>query len=256
MNEKKTNLKQRIIPVILFSNFQVLKSRNFSDSRVVGSLEQTINIFNTRDVDEIIILDIESSKKKTGINLDVLKIISRNSTMPITYGGGVSSVQDIENCLKNGCDKVSINSKSIEDIKFIKKSSRVFGSQCIVSSVDYLKKDNLLKLYSHSNCNVSKIDLFDYIMRLYEGGTGELIITDVDNDGMMKGYDTSLYDKIKNKIDIPVIINGGCGKPEDLLPPLSLGVNGVALSSIFYYSKYSYIDIKKFLKNKNKNIRI
>ena len=251
----KTNLKQRIIPVILFSNFQVLKSKNFADSRVVGSLEQTINIFNTRNVDEIIILDIDSSKKNNGVNLEVLKIISRNSTMPITYGGGISSIQDIENCLKNGCDKVSINSKSIEDIKIIEKSSRVFGKQCIVSSVDYQKKDNLFKLYSHSNYDVSKIELFDYIIKLYEGGAGELIITSVDNDGMMAGYDTSLYSKIKDKINIPIIINGGCGKPEDLLVPLNLNVDGLALGSIFYYSKHSYLDIKKFLKDANKNIR-
>ena len=251
----KTNLRQRIIPVILFSNFQVLKSKNFADSRVVGSLEQTINIFNTRNVDEIIILDIGSSKKNNGVNLEVLKIISRNSTMPITYGGGISSIQDIENCLKNGCDKVSINSKSIEDIKIIEKSSRVFGKQCIVSSVDYQKTNNLFNLYSHSNYDVSKIELFDYIIKLYEGGAGELIITNVDNDGMMEGYDTSLYDKIKEKIDIPIIINGGCGKPEDLLVPLNLGVDGLALGSIFYYSKYSYLDIKKFLKEANKNIR-
>jgi len=256
VSAKNSKLKQRIIPVILFSNFQVLKSRNFSDYRLFGGLEQTINVFNSRDVDEIIILDIDSSKKKLGVNLEVLKIISKNSIMPITYGGGISSIHDIEQCLKNGCDKVSINSKSIEDIKFIEESSKVFGSQCIVSSIDYLKNNNSFKIYSHSNYNTNRFEFFDYIKRLCECGTGELMLTSVDNDGMMKGYETSLYEKIYKEINIPIIINGGCGKPEDILTPLNLGVSGVGLSSIFYFTKYSYIDIKKFLVANNKNIRI
>jgi len=111
MNKSKTFLKKRIIPVILYSNYEIVKSLKFKDYRLFGNLEQTISVFNSRNVDEIIILDIDASKKKISINTEVLKILSQESIMPLTYGGGIKSSKDIEVCLKNGCDKVSINTK-------------------------------------------------------------------------------------------------------------------------------------------------
>ena len=110
MTNLSTNLKKRVIPIILFSNYQVVKSREFKDYRVLGNLEQTINVFNHRNVDEIIIVDIEASKIKSKINLEVLKILSKNSLMPLSYGGGIQTIEDIQKCLELGCDKVVINS--------------------------------------------------------------------------------------------------------------------------------------------------
>ena len=138
MEKKYTNLKKRIIPIILVKDYQVVKSRQFRDFRTFGNLEQTINVFNNRNVDEIIILDIDASKKQTKINLEILSILSKNNIMPLSFGGGINSIKDIELCLKHGCDKVVINSKSLQNINFIKEASSVFGKQCIVCSIDYM----------------------------------------------------------------------------------------------------------------------
>ena len=252
MNSISTNLKKRIIPVILFSNFQVVKSREFKDYRTFGNLEQTISVFNHRNVDEIVVIDIEASKTKSGINLNVLKILSRNSIMPFSYGGGIQNIKDIEKCLKSGCDKVVINTQSLKNVKFVKEAAAVFGSQCIIISVDYkvLRKDKW-EIYSHAGLQTKKIHLLKYLMELENLGAGELILTSVNHDGKMDGYDTSLFEKISKKITIPVIINGGCGIPKHMLDPLNCGASGVSAGSIFYFSQYSYQDIKDFLlKNK------
>ncbi len=256
MNKENSLLRQRIIPIILFSNYQVVKSRQFDDYRTFGNLEHTISVFNTRNVDEIIILDIETSKKNKGVNLDVLKIISRNSIMPLTYGGGITSLNDIELCLKNGCDKVSINTKCINDISFISKAAKAFGSQCIVSSVDYKLINNTYNIYSHSKNKINNLNIIKYITDLEDCGSGELILTSVNHEGVMKGYEITLLKKIIKKINIPIILNGGCGEPKDMIYPLKTGVSGLAVSSIFYYTQYSYVDIKNYLAKKKMNVRI
>jgi len=250
-------LKKRVIPVILFSDYQVVKSREFKDFRTFGSLEQTINVFNHRNVDEIIVVDIDASKKNLGINLEVLEILSRNSVMPFSYGGGIKNIEDIEKCLRLGCDKVIINSQILKNSNFIKKASATFGSQCIVASIDYnILKNNKWEIYSHAKLPTSKIEIIKYLIKLKNLGAGELILTSVGRDGRMKGYDISLIEKILKEIDIPIILNGGCGTPEHMLKPLNLGVSAVSAGSIFYFSEYSYRDIKEFLRNNNIKVRI
>ena len=123
----QTKLAKRIIPLILFRDFQVVKSIEFSKFRVVGNFEQTIEVFNIRDVDEIIILDIEASSKKKEINLEVLKILSKNAGMPFSFGGGIKNLFDIEKSLKSGADKVIINNHAINNLSFIKEASIDFG---------------------------------------------------------------------------------------------------------------------------------
>ena len=256
MIDFKTNLKKRIIPIILVKDHQVVKSRNFYDYRVFGNLEQTINVFNNRNVDEIIILDIDSSKKKTGVNIEILNILSKNNIMPLSFGGGISSLKDIELCLKHGCDKVVINSQALKDISFIKKASSVFGSQCIVCSVDYKFYHKNFYIYSHSNINTKKIDLRNYISDLVSNGAGEIVLTSVDSEGLMNGYDENFNQILKKNIEIPIIINGGCGAPEHILNTFQKNhVDAVCASSIFFYTQYSYFDIKRFLYKNKINVR-
>lgn len=253
--KENTNLKKRIIPVILFSNYEVVKSLNFDDYRLFGNLEQTISVFNTRNVDEIIILDIDASKKNKDIDNTVLKILARESLMPLTYGGGLKNLQDIEECLKNGCDKVSINTEFLKNPRFIYESSKNFGSQCIVSSIDYKIVEGKFKIFSHSENKILDKDIFEYIKILQDSGTGEILLNSVDNDGKMLGYETSLIDKVCNIINVPIILSGGCGKPDHIFNIISKDISAFAMGSIFYFTKYSYSEIKNFLKEKNCNVR-
>jgi cyclase len=256
MQNFRSNLKKRIIPIILVKDYQVVKSRNFSDYRVFGNLEQTINVFNNRNVDEIVILDIDSSKKKTGVNIEILNILSKNNIMPLAYGGGISSIKDIELCLKHGCDKVVINTQALKDINFIRKASSIYGSQCIVCSIDYKFYNKNFQIFSHSKINTNKINLKDYISDLIINGAGEILLTSIDQDGMMSGYDENFNQIIENHKKIPIIINGGCGKPEDMLNTFEKNyVDAVCASSIFFYSQYSYSDIKNFLYQNKINVR-
>ena len=253
MNE--TKLSKRIIPLILFQDFQVVKSIQYSKFRVVGNFEQTIEVFNIRDVDEIIILDIEASKKNKEINIEVLKILSKNANMPFSFGGGIKNLFDIEKSLKAGADKVIINNSAINNLNFIKEASNQFGSQCIVTSVDYKFNKNNFSLYSHTKQEELKIDIFDYIKRIEDVGSGEIILSSIDKDGLMKGFDLTLMERVKG-LKIPIILSGGCGNPEHIKEAFAYDIEGVAAGSIFYYSQFSYHDIKKYLYDKKVNVRI
>ena len=256
MEKSNTNLKKRVIPIILVKDYQVVKSRQFKDYRTFGNLEQTINVFNNRNVDEIIILDIDASKKEKKINLEILKILSKNNIMPLSFGGGINSIKDIELCLKHGCDKVIINSSCLRKIDFIKEASKVFGKQCIVCSIDYKLNNNDLKIYSHSGVNTEKLEIKTYINDLIDNGAGEIILTSVDNEGLMKGFDKDLHKILSEELEIPILINGGCGEPKDMLEILVKNqFDAVCASSIFFYTQFGYSDIKQFLLKSNINVR-
>lgn len=256
MTNLSTNLKKRVIPIILFSNYQVVKSREFKDYRVLGNLEQTINVFNHRNVDEIIIVDIEASKIKSKINLEVLGILSKNSLMPFSYGGGIQTIDDIQKCLELGCDKVVINSKCLKDIKFVYEAAKVFGNQCIIVSVDYkVLSKNKWGIFSHSGLDTNRLELRQYIKDLVNSGAGEIFLTSVKHEGKMEGYDATLVKKISGEINIPILLNGGCGIPQHMIEPFTSGADGLCAGSIFYFSQYSYKDIKDFLIKNKINVR-
>ena len=253
----KTNLKKRVIPVILFLNYQIVKSRRFEDYRIFGNLEQTICVFNHRAVDEIVILDIGASKQGGGVDLEVLKILSRNSMLPIAYGGGIQTLNEIEKCLSAGCDKIVINSEGIRNPEFIHKASKVFGSQCIVTSVDYTgEAGENCKVFSHSGLNTGHLRVEDFIVQLAEMGAGEMLITNIGHDGTMKGYDKVILNKIASRINVPILINGGCGHPKHMAEVLNSGAEGCCAGSIFYYSEFGYRDIKNYLSSHGINIRM
>ena len=240
MNKSKTFLKKRIIPVILYSNYEIVKSLKFKDYRLFGNLEQTISVFNSRNVDEIIILDIDASKKKISINTEVLKILSQESIMPLTYGGGIKSLKDIEVCLKNGCDKVSINTKFLDDIKFAKESSSTFGSQCIVAAVDYIKSEKDFFIFLHSKYKKIDQNIYEYLQELQYKGVGEIMLNSVDYDGVMNGYETALFNKVKDAIKIPMILNGGCVNLEHIYDIMNLKVSALGMGSIFFYEEINF----------------
>ena len=174
--------------------------------------------------------------------------------MPFSYGGGIQTINDIKQSLIYGCDKVVINTKCLQNIEFVKEASKFFGSQCIVVSVDYkVTNENKYEIFSHSNSKINHLDIKKYIKDLEKLGAGEIILTSVNHEGKLKGYDTGLLEKISKEISIPILVNGGCGSPEHMIKPLLIGADGVCAGSIFYFTQYAYKDIKNILqKNKIK----
>lgn len=250
-----TNLKLRIIPQIQINNFQVVKSRKFNDYRIIGNLEQNISVFNYRKVDELIITDIGASKNSY-FNSNILRLLSKNSLMPIAYGGGIDTIEKIQECLSSGCDKVILNTVLIENPDFLKDAINFFGSQCIVASLDLKKIKNEYLLFSHKTGKIVS-ETKEILSRINEFNVGELFLTSYDLDGTMEGYDLKIINYIRRCINftMPVIINGGCSSPQDMEKAFLNGADACCASSIFNFTKYSYFDVKKYLLDKKLNVR-
>ncbi len=248
-------LKHRVIPCVLLKDWQLVKSINFESYRTIGHPTSTARIYNSRNVDELIVLDIDASLGLGKMNTEIIEDIANECFMPLTIGGGIKTISDIRIALDAGADKVSINSIALEDRSFIKKASSVFGSQCIVCSIDVKKIKSFYRVFNKSK-GVLDIDPI-LLAREYEAqGAGEILLTSVDHEGLTQGFNIDLMKSFSNKLDIPVILNGGMGKPIHASEAIENGADAIAAAYIFHFSEYTPNDIKSELSKKNINVRI
>ena len=230
-------LKHRIIPIILIDGFSVLKTINFGTRRNIGSPITVMNTFETRNVDEMVILDIDASKQKRAFDFWLVKEISQECFMPLTLGGGIKNCTDIENLLNAGADKVSINSAAISDPSFIAEAVRTFGSQCIVISLDIAPN---LKLHTTNDLDNPPFTVTDFIKKMEDLDVGEFLITDINQEGRLEGPNLELAHSLANQTSKPVIYNGGVRAPSDCVDLIrDANVNAVGCSSIFYFTNYT-----------------
>lgn len=248
-------LKHRLIPCVLLKDWQLVKSVQFNSFRTIGHPTSTARIYNARNVDELIVLDIDTSLNDKGINTEIIRDIADECFMPLTIGGGINSIEDIYTVLNAGADKISINTKAIKDRGFIKKASNIFGSQSIVCSIDVKKEKNTYKVYSRKD-GLLDIDPLQLALEYEEYGAGEILLTSVDKDGTTNGYDLELLQYFQKKITIPIIINGGAGVPNHFVKAIQNGADAIAASHIFHFSQFTPNDIKQELLNKNILVRL
>ncbi|HEG0608177.1 TPA: imidazole glycerol phosphate synthase subunit HisF [Campylobacter coli] len=246
-------LKTRIIPCVLLKNSQLVKSIEFKDFRTIGHLTSTMRIYNARNVDELIILDIDASKSGE-IDFESIEDLAKECFMPLTIGGGIKSLEDIQKILNLGADKISINSKALEDPNFIAKAANRFGSQCIVCSIDVKRKGDKICIYDKGN--LLEKNPLELALEYENQGAGELLLTSVDFEGKAQGYDLELLKIFQNKLKIPLIINGGLGKPSDAVEALKLGTDALGGAYIFHFSQYTPKDIKEELAKKGFAVRL
>ena len=248
--------KVRIIPTLLYKD-NLVKGKMFKSWRVVGNLYQMIKLYNLREVDELIFLDIDANQKNK-IQFDLIDEFADDCFVPLTIGGGVKSLQDIEQLLKVGADKVCINSTAVNDLYFVKKAVDKYGSQCIVISIDYkINKDKMAEVFTSSGNMATKLSLEKHIKNLGEVNPGEIILTSIDHDGMMNGYDIEKIKKISNSSSIPVIASGGAGCANDFYQLIKdTNIKALSAASIFHFTETTPLDVKKFLKTKNINVRL
>lgn len=232
-------LRKRVIPIVLIDGFSVLKTINFSTRRNLGSPVTVARTYNTRNVDELILLDIDASKQNRAIDKFTIMDIAKELFMPLTVGGGIRTTKDIEMVLKMGADKVAINSEIFRNSFLIEEAVQEFGQQCITVSIDIKKDNNTYKIYSHTHRELLDLCLLDFCKKVEQLGAGELLINNVSRDGLMEGPDTVLISLISSLVSIPVIAAGGISAPSDCTQVIEAGALAVAAASIFHFTSYT-----------------
>ena len=250
-------LKNRIIPCLDVKNGRVVKGINFVDLKDAGDPVEQAKIYSDGGADEICFLDITASNENRNTIYDVVKATSKKCFVPLTVGGGVRSVNDINMLLNCGADKVSINTAAVQNPKVVIESSKKFGSQCIVVAIDAKRKDEKWEIFTHGGRNETGIDAIEFAEQMEKNGAGELLVTSMDRDGTQIGYDIELMSKISSKVNIPIIASGGVGNLDHLVDGIKLGnASAVLAASIFHYGKYSVLEAKQYLESKGIPVRI
>ena len=250
-------LKNRIIPCLDVKNGRVVKGINFVDLKDAGDPVEQAKIYSDGGADEICFLDITASNENRETIYEVVERTSKKCFVPLTVGGGVRSVDDINKLLNCGADKVSINTAAVQNSEVVVESSKKFGSQCIVVAIDVKKNIDKWEIYTHGGRNNTGIDALEFAKKMEDGGAGELLVTSMDRDGTQVGYDIKLMSKTSSKVNIPVIASGGVGNLDHLVEGIKLGkASAVLAASIFHYGKFSIKEAKQYLSSKNIPIRI
>src|SRR6266487_250631 len=227
----------RIIPCLLYKGNGLVKTVKFKDPVYIGDVTNAIRILNEKEVDELILLDIDASAKKQRPNVELVKRIASECFMPLCYGGGITTLQDIKEVISVGVEKVSINSAAVQNPLFIKQAAATYGSSTVVVTIDY--KQNLWKkliVTGVSGNFKSKYHPVEFAQLMEEMGAGEILVNSIDRDGTMSGYDIELLSKITDKVTIPVIAIGGAGKVEHFIEVINQAhVSAVAAGSMFVF---------------------
>jgi len=250
-------LKNRIIPCLDVKNGRVVKGINFIDLKDAGDPVEQAKIYSDGGADEICFLDITASNEDRDTIYDVVERTSRKCFVPLTVGGGVRSIDDINKLLNCGADKVSINTAAVQNPKVIVESSKKFGSQCIVVAIDAKKNNDKWEIFTHGGRKNTGIDAIVFAKKMEECGAGELLITSMDRDGTQKGYDIDLISKIEGSVNIPIIASGGVGTLDHLVEGIKNGrASALLAASIFHYGIFSIRETKEYLLKKDIPVRI
>ena len=239
----------RIIPKLDIKNGLLIKGINLEGLRILGSPYNYAKSYYNQGADEIIYLDNVATLYGTNNLKKFVKETAKNLFIPLTVGGGIKSLEEIEKMLNNGADRVTINSSAIDDINFIKKASKRFGSSTIISSIEYTKIKNKHFITKSNGRDLVNIDPYIWAKKLEDFGSGEIILTSINQEGTQSGFDISMINKISKNVKIPVIAHGGAGNFKDVYDVIQkTNVRGVAIASLFHYNN--------IIKGNFKNIKV
>ncbi|OED35970.1 imidazole glycerol phosphate synthase subunit HisF [PVC group bacterium (ex Bugula neritina AB1)] len=250
-------LAKRIIPCLDIQNGRVVKGVTFVDLCDVGDPVQVAQRYEEAKADELIFLDITASHEKREIMRDVVKKTAEAVFMPLTVGGGIRNISHIEDMLKSGADKVSLNTVSLENPSLIQEASKRFGSQCIVVAMDVKREpDGKYFVYTHGGRHRVNKEALQWAKEVEALGAGEILLTSMDCDGTKNGYDLEITSLISSSLSIPVIASGGVGSLEHLYEGFAKGkADAVLAASVFHFGKISIPEAKSYLKEKGVLVR-
>jgi len=253
-------LTKRIIPCLDVKEGRVVKGTKFLGLRDAGDPVECAEYYDRAGADELVFLDITASHEKRKIILEVVRRTAEKVFMPLTVGGGISTLEDIRSLLTAGSDKVSINTAAIRDPDFVRKASLRFGSQCIVVAIDakrVLRGEKRWGVFSHGGRHRTGLDAVAWASRVERLGAGEILLTSMDRDGTREGYDLELTRLVSDSVGIPVIASGGAGRLEHLASGFLKGhADAVLAASIFHFREFTVKQAKQHLKSRGIPIRL
>jgi cyclase len=228
----------RVIPVLLLNKGGLIKSVRFKNYRYVGDPINAVKIFNEKEIDEIVILDIDATREKRPPDLEKIKEIAGEAFIPLAYGGGITKIEEVRELFYIGVEKVIMNFSAVNQPALIAESAKAVGSQSVVVSIDV--KKNLFgkfKVYTHNGSGNTNYDPVEFARKMQDMGAGEIFLNSIDRDGTYDGYDLDLIAKVSSALSIPLIACGGAGKTEDFAAAVKQGASAVAAGSFFVFQR-------------------
>lgn len=252
-------LTKRIIPCLDVNNGRVVKGINFVNLKDAGDPVSVGEAYSKAGADELVFLDITASNERRATVADMVREVAKKVFIPFTVGGGIRTVEDVRAILREGADKVAMNSAAIERPELISEAADKFGSQCVVVAIDAKKREDGSgwNIYKHGGRIDMGIDAIEWAKKAVSLGAGEILLTSMDCDGTKEGYDIELTKRVSESVEVPVIASGGAGTMEHFYDALTVaGADAVLAASLFHYKEMEIIDLKKYLKEKGVPVRL
>lgn len=251
-------LKIRVMPTLLFKDTGLVKGEGFDSWRRIGTAMQAIKVFNMREVDELVFLDITATQQGRSPDFATVDELADECFMPMAVGGGIRTIEDVQKLLRVGADKVVINSAAVASPDLITQIANRYGAQCVVVSIDAKRHaDGRYEVYTHAATRPTGLDPVDLARRAEMLGAGEIMITSIERDGTMTGYDLELTRKVSDAVSIPVIASGGAGSYEHMAQVLREGqASAVAAASIFQFTQQTPLEAKQYLARQGFQMRL
>jgi len=251
-------LKNRLIPNIILNNGNIVQSINFKHTNVIGNAITAVDFFNSWAVDEIIVLDVSRTSSYRSNFHKIISGLSKRCFIPLTIGGWIKEIHEIQEFLKEGADKICINTEAVKQPELVKEASKIFGSQCIVIGID-VKTDESgnFEVIIERGKQKTGLDPIDWAKKVEKLGAGEIFLTSIDRDGTKKGYDLQLIKQVSDAVKIPIIAFGGVGNWEHFVEGITKGkADAVSAANIFHFTEHSTYNAKEFMIKANLNVRI
>lgn len=251
-------LKTRIIPTLLYRDFGLVKGKRFDSRRAVGSPMQAVKVYNLRGVDELVFLDVTATLQDRSPDFALVDDLADDCFMPLAVGGGVRSLEDVRSLLQVGADKVLMNTAAVEQPDLVRQAAEHFGSQCVVVSIDVSRDETgRATAWTHSGTVSTGRDPVNLAIECERLGAGEILLTSIDRDGTMEGYDLDLTRNVSRAVSIPVIASGGAGSYEDMARAVLEGeATAVAAASIFHFTEQTPMEAKRHLQDRGVPVRM
>jgi cyclase len=249
-------LKIRVMPTLLYRDYGLVKGVGFDSWRQIGSAMQAMKVYSLRGVDEIVFLDITATREKRDPDYGLIRDLADECFMPLTVGGGVHRLDQVRQLLRAGADKVAVNTAAVEHPELITEIAEQYGSQCVIVSIDALRRGGgAHEVVIRSGTEPTGLDPVMLARRAAAAGAGEILLTSVERDGTMRGFDLDLIRAVTAAVGIPVIASGGAGSADDAAAVITAGASAVAAAAMFHFTEITPAEVKEHLRSRGFAVR-